>query len=394
MHRLLLKLQPILLGIIAGLLIVVAYLVAKQVVAQPAPTAVVRVPLPTLAAIIPTPPVTPRSAVGGAPEGTASQAVSAAGVLALGESANQPVDLPPTIELPTATAILLTATITPTATLPPPTEPPPPTATAEPPTPAPPEPAARVAVNGIPFESIVAMPPTVRQNTHAIFVTGQALGRNPNAYSKVGDSTTEPPHFMARFDTGSYDLGDYAHLQGAINQFLGSHARDSLAGRIGMHAWTAVDPTWADKGICGPNESPVACEIRVFNPSILLIRLGTNDVGVPALFDSSMRQIVDTAIAAGVIPVIGTKADRHEGSNENNDILRRIAADYNIPLWDFDQVANTLPGRGLDVDAAHMNTFFAHDYRDPTAFQRGHSTHNLTALMMLDALWREIMGGG
>ncbi len=390
MHRLLLKLQPFLLGIIAVLLLIIGYLVAEQAVTRPVPTAVARVPLPTLAAVIPTPPVTPPGALGGAPDGAASQPLSVGNVMAQDESANQPVDAPPT-----ATVIQPTATITPTATLPPPTEtPPPPTAAAEPPTPAPPEPAARVAVNGIPFESIVVMPPTVRQNAQAIFAAGQAVGRNPNSYSKVGDSTTEPPHFMARFDTGPYDLGDYVHLQGAINHFLGSHARDSLAGRIGMHAWTAVDPTWADKSVCGPNESPVACEIRVFNPSILLIRLGTNDVGVPALFDSSIRQIVATAIAAGVIPVIGTKADRHEGSNENNDILRRIAADYNIPLWDFDQVANTLPGRGLDVDAAHMNTFFAHDYRDPTAFQRGHSTHNLTALMMLDALWREIMGGG
>ncbi|WP_374687903.1 hypothetical protein, partial [Promineifilum sp.] len=95
----------------------------------------------------------------------------------------------------------------------------------------------------------------------------------------------------------------------------------------------------------------------------------------------------------GVLPVIGTKGDRHEGSNENNDILRRIAADYRIPLWDYDVVAGTLPGRGLDVDAAHMLTFFAHDYADPTAFTRGHAMHNLTALMMLDALWRLVIEG-
>ena len=53
--------------------------------------------------------------------------------------------------------------------------------------------------------------------------------------------------------------------------------------------------------------------------------------------------------------------------------------------------ANTLPRRDPDVDTAHMLTFFAHDYNDPTAVTRGHAMHNLTALMMLDAVWREVM---
>jgi hypothetical protein len=266
-----------------------------------------------------------------------------------------------------------------------------------PPTPIPPtplpaiDPPQRVAVNGIPWESIVVMPPDVVAHAREIFAAGQALGRNAHAYSKVGDSTVENPHFLARFDEGTYNLGAYAHLQPVIDHFHGSHGRDSIAVRIGLHAWTANDPAWAEPDICLPNETPVQCEIRVHNPAVILIRLGTNDVGVGSMFDANMRQIVDVALANGVIPVIGTKGDRHEGSNENNDILRRIAADYRIPLWDYDLVANTLPGRGLDVDAAHMLTFYAHDYNDPTAFTRGHAMHNLTALMALDAVWRETM---
>ncbi|CUS02372.2 protein of unknown function [Candidatus Promineifilum breve] len=253
------------------------------------------------------------------------------------------------------------------------------------------DPPQQVPVNGIPWESIVVMPPDVATHAREIFAAGQALGRNPHAYSKVGDSTTENPHFLARYDEGPYNLGPFAHLQAVIDHFHGSHGRDSIAVRIGLHAWTANDPTWAEAGICLPNETPVQCEIRVHNPAVVFIRLGTNDVGVGGMFDANIRQIVETAIAAGVIPIIGTKGDRHEGSNENNDILRRIAADYRLPLWDFDLVANTLPGRGLDVDAAHMLTFYAHDYNDPTAFTRGHAMHNLTALMVLDAVWREVI---
>ena len=73
--------------------------------------------------------------------------------------------------------------------------------------------------------------------------------------------------------------------------------------------------------------------------------------------------------------------------------MRRVAADYQIPLMDFDQVALTIPGRGLTTDNVHMTTFYAHDYRQPEAFQRGHGLHNLTALVTLDLLWRVIRDG-
>ena len=64
-----------------------------------------------------------------------------------------------------------------------------------------------------------------------------------------------------------------------------------------------------------------------------------------------------------------------------------------MPLWDFDLLAQTIPGRGLDADGVHLTTFYAHDYTSPVAFQRGHGVHNLTALIALDAVWREIREG-
>jgi LysM repeat protein len=247
-------------------------------------------------------------------------------------------------------------------------------------------------LNNIPLESIIVMPEAVRQNVRAIYAAGQALGRNPHAFAKIGDSTTHPDHFLSRFDSGPYNLGDYAYLQEVIEQYRGSFGRHSAAVRIGLHAWTVFDPIYADKSICLPNEDVIACEFRLHNPAIVLVRLGANDIGAPSLYESNMRQIVQFSIENGVIPVLGTKADRREGSNQNNDILRQIAADYQIPLWEFDIVAGTLPGRGLDVDGVHMNTFYAHDYTQPLAFQRGHAMHNLSALMALDAIWRLVVG--
>ena len=251
-------------------------------------------------------------------------------------------------------------------------------------------PDAPTSINGIPIAQLVSMDAAALQTARTIFARGQAMGRNPNAFSKAGDSTIEIPHFLARFDSEPYNLAEFAYLQPTINQYQGSFARDSAAVRIGMHSWTMLDPAWADKSVCLPNEMAVSCEIRLHNPSIMLVRLGANDNAGAAYFDEQMRLTVDAIIAEGVIPVVGTKADRAEGSDINNGIIRQIAADYHLPIWDFDRLAGTLPARGLDVDYAHMTTFYAHDYTDPTAFTRGHSMHNLTALLVLDAIRRGV----
>jgi hypothetical protein len=230
-----------------------------------------------------------------------------------------------------------------------------------------------------------------RQHAQEIFLAGQALGNDARAFSKVGDSTIENPFFLARFDEGDYNLADYVYLQGVIDQFAGSFARDSVAVRQGMHAWSMMDPTWADKGLCLANEGPLACEIRLQRPAVLLIRLGSNDAGVPDSFRAGLQEIIDYAIENGVIPVLGTKADRFEGSNINNEIIRELAVTNRLPLWDFDAVASTAANKGLDVDNVHLLTFYQHDYSLPEAFQAGHALHNLSALVVLDLLWQEVM---
>ncbi|MFN2136278.1 MAG: hypothetical protein ACK2UK_10010, partial [Candidatus Promineifilaceae bacterium] len=254
----------------------------------------------------------------------------------------------------------------------------------------PPKPAG-LSVNGLPESAFILFSDEARSVAQETFARGQALGRNPRAFTTAGDSTTEIPFFLGRFDEGPYNLGDYAYLQPVVDAFQGSFNHDSASVRVGLHSWTLFDPAWADEATCLAGEAPLPCEIRQQNPSILFIRLGSNDYGVPELFDKSIREAVEYALEQGVIPVIGTKADRGEGSDQNNALLRQIAADYDLLLWDFDLVAGTLPDRGLDEDHVHMTTFYAHDYTQPEAFLRGHSLHNLTALMVLDTLWKEVI---
>lgn len=243
-------------------------------------------------------------------------------------------------------------------------------------------------INGIPLTSIIVMPPQTVATVRMIYGVGQAFNRNPAAFSKLGDSTIENPYFLARFDTTEYNLGSYSYLQPTIDAFRGSFGRDSVAVRRGLHSWSVYDPMWADPRQCVRPETVLSCEIRLNNPMMLIIKLGSNDVGVPDQFEANMRRLVVDTTMQGVIPVLSTKADRHEGSNINNEIIRKLAAEYNVPLWDFDLLAGTLPARGLGEDQVHLTTFYAHDWRQSDALTRGYGLMNLTGLMMVNAVWQ------
>jgi hypothetical protein len=104
-----------------------------------------------------------------------------------------------------------------------------------------------------------------------------------------------------------------------------------------------------------------------------------------------MRQIVEECIDQGVIPILATKADRYEGEdNRNNETLRRLAAEYLVPLWDFDLVAGTLPGHGVGRDEVHMGFYDPYDYAVPAGFERGYGLFNLSALMALHEVYLEL----
>jgi LysM repeat protein len=224
----------------------------------------------------------------------------------------------------------------------------------------------------------------------AIFEHGQTLGNDPRAFSKIGDCNSELPFFLGKFDLGDYNLGPYAYLQPVIDQFAGSFGRQSMAVWTGNHAWAVFDATWSNPAYCLPGETPIACEFRINRPSLVLIRLGTNESGSPDLFETNLRQIIEFSIERGVIPVLGTKADRLEGSDRNNAIVRALAEEYGVPLWDFGRVADSLPARGLLADGFHMS-YVPPDYTTPAALQTGHSVQNLMALMALNTVWRSAL---
>lgn len=243
-------------------------------------------------------------------------------------------------------------------------------------------------VNGLILDDILILDEAARQNVLAIYQRGQTLGRNPHAFSKLGDSGAFTGHYLTRFDyPPHYDLGDYAYLQPTINWFKNSFERYGVAVVNGMSSWHAMDPAWTNQTWCAPDEHLLACEFRLHNPSLLLIRLGTNDASSSAVLERNLRRIVTYAMEQGVIPVLATKADRFEEEfDQNNEAIRRVAAEMHIPLWDFDRVAATLPDRGLSPDRVHLTHAERNDYTDPLTFTRGYPMNDLTGLLVLHHL--------
>jgi hypothetical protein len=244
-------------------------------------------------------------------------------------------------------------------------------------------------LNNVPLEQIVIISPVTAAHLQRIYAEGQAQGQNGNIFSKIGDSTIESPHFMDGLDHASYNLGAYAFMQPVVDHFSGSFAHQGMAVQRGLHSWSVFDPTWADNSTCHPGEGPANCEIRLRHPAFVFIRLGSNDVGSPDQFRENMRALLSYCLEKGIIPIIGTKADRNEGpQNINNQILRQLAEEYRVPLWDFDHLAQTLPNNGMRPDGVHLTYFPSLDYTQPDALQTGYGLHNLSALMTLYEILR------
>jgi hypothetical protein len=241
------------------------------------------------------------------------------------------------------------------------------------------------------WKKIPAVPEIISQRTLEIYKSGQELHNNPYAFSIVGDCDSSPSWFLGDFDRGAsyYSLGEYADLQLVIDAFQGSFERKSLAVRSGFNTASVLSPLWADPENCRSGETPLACEVRLHHPSFVFILLGTNDAYNLDNFEINIRKVLDSLVEQGIVPILATKADNLEGGNIINATISALATEYDIPLWNFWRVVQPLPNRGLQSDGAHLT--WAHNFfDDPKAMENAWPWRNLTALQLLDKVWRAV----
>jgi hypothetical protein len=233
--------------------------------------------------------------------------------------------------------------------------------------------------------------PEITDGIQDIYARGLSLGNNPNAFSKIGDCGSTPAWFLGDFDRGSrfYNLGEHTELEEVIDVFQGSYGRTSLAAKSGFNASSVFSLIWSDRSQCNANETPIACEYRVHRPTFAFITLGSNDVYHQDTFEKQMRAIIEFSIDQGVIPILSTKADNLEGDGSLNAMIAHLAREYGVPLWNYWLAVQPLPDRGLQEDQVHL-TWGPNRFDDPQAMQSAWTNRNLTALQVLDIVWRSV----
>ena len=234
--------------------------------------------------------------------------------------------------------------------------------------------------------------PTVSDTVREIYRRGLKLGNDPNAFSKVGDCQTSTDFFLVNFENPKqYSLGEeYSFLQSTIDYYHGSFSRQSMAVKDGFNVAAVLSPLRADPKLCNKGETPLACEIRLNHPSVILISMETNfNLQTAIKYGGYMRQIVEYSISQGVVPIIATKADNKEGDNSINAEITAIAIEYDIPLWNFWAAVHDLPNNGFDLslnDGFHLSLGNNYFFDDPKNMDSAWPWRNLTALQTLDAV--------
>jgi hypothetical protein len=253
-----------------------------------------------------------------------------------------------------------------------------------------PAPTATLAPNAWKNMPIV---PVVSSRMITVYLAGLAAGRDPNRFSKIGDCQNITTYFLASFDNPkNYRLGtQYAYLKPTIDHFAGSWSRQSLAVKGGENVAASMNPFWADPKHCNAGETPIACEIRVYNPSIVTISMEESWSGDLVKYNQYLRKIVEFVLSQNVVPILATRAEIPGSKNSINEIVTQIAYDYQLPLWNFGVSVLPLPSYGLTVDGFHLSQA-GNFFDDPNSMKEGWPWRNLTALEAIDAVYRTVTG--
>ncbi len=203
--------------------------------------------------------------------------------------------------------------------------------------------------------------PVVSDTAYDIYWYGvQELGTNPHYISRIGDCHSESDVFLGIYDTDYYELSDEnLYMTDAIDFFRGSFSQISYSVHAGMSVSSVLTSTWSDPSVCQLYESALDCEIRVNNPSIMFVNLGSNwiaGVGMDVYYDY-LSEIVQKLLDHGILPILSSKADNVEGDYGINETTVQVARDFDIPFYNFWVVAQRLPYKGLDParDGIHLS---------------------------------------
>ncbi len=220
-----------------------------------------------------------------------------------------------------------------------------------------------------------------------IYAEGQRQGRDPDAFSVIGDCQSIPYVFMGPYGRGELEPdAAESHLWNAINYFGLSFDRWAVTARGGFTAASILNSLQADPEECKPGETPLTCEFRVNNPAYVLITLETwLEPETIDRYEIYLRKILDTVIERGAVPILLTKADSSElrdGTHVINPVVVRLAYEYQLPLVNFWRAAQYLDNYGIDPEREGFHLSEA-----------GYKLKNVLALRTLYQVWTFVEEG-
>jgi hypothetical protein len=204
--------------------------------------------------------------------------------------------------------------------------------------------------------------PRISQHALEVYRAGIEHGNDPKQFTILGDCHSMPDVMFAPFDDPAFVLPpEYADLESAHVNFAGEFARQPITVQNGMDEASLFSVNWNDITRCNFDETPLECELRIHNPTIAIISLGTNwGTGDVERYEAYMRRILDGLLEQGILPVITTMADKEAGDDfPLNRIMAELSYEYDLPLWNFWRLAQALPNGGLVEDPAenyHLTT--------------------------------------
>lgn len=229
------------------------------------------------------------------------------------------------------------------------------------------------------------IPGVIDPTLSKVYERGLSLGNDPQAFSIFGDCQTRPAEFFGVFESDSLLIESLPlELQETVNYFKGSFTRESPTSQDGTTPGALLWTQWhRGQYGCTFAETPVECELRVHRPSFVILQIGTH-------FESRnteyLRKIINQLLDEGVVPILATKGDNREKDERINRDMAMLAAEYDLPLWNFWAALSDLPDRGLYT-------------RDDRPLQgpiylteEGALRHRMTGLATLNAVWRVVAG--
>ena len=233
------------------------------------------------------------------------------------------------------------------------------------------------------WKDLPVIPENIDPSLQKVYEKGLELGNDPQAFSIFGDCQERPADFFGVFETDATAVESLSpELREVVENFRGSFNRESPTAQDGTTPGSLLWTQWhrGEYG-CTFAETPVQCELRIHHPSFVIIQIGTH-------FESRnteyLRKVILQLLDAGVVPILATKADNREKDERINRDMSMLAAEYDLPLWNFWEALSDLPGRGLYVMKGREG-------QGPVYLnQEASLRHRMTGLEALNVVWRAV----